>query len=73
MSRGCIRLFNDKNVSRSRKAYLIVRGWDLQDARGVEVATYADLYGEKYSFCAYVLIFFFFFYNVRNRNNVDIR
>ncbi|KOX79777.1 hypothetical protein WN51_11387 [Melipona quadrifasciata] len=30
-----------------RKAYLIVRGWDLQDARGVEVATYADLYGER--------------------------
>lgn len=23
-----------------------MRGWDLQDARGVEVATYADLYGE---------------------------
>lgn len=24
----------------------VARGWDLQDARGVEVATYADLYGE---------------------------
>jgi len=24
----------------------VVRGWDLQDARGVEVATYADLYGK---------------------------
>lgn len=24
----------------------VARGWDLQDARGVEVATYADLYGK---------------------------
>lgn len=23
-----------------------MRGWDVQDARGVEVATYAGLYGE---------------------------
>lgn len=30
----------------------VVRGWDLQDARGVEVATYADLYGELQMFKA---------------------
>nr|KAF7410944.1 hypothetical protein H0235_013551 [Vespula pensylvanica] len=31
-----------------REACFIVRGWDLQDARGVEVATHADLYAVSF-------------------------